>query len=795
MTWPFENDTSAIEKKLARRSLQADKRRNIFLIVTIILTTALLSGMFFYAFAGQRKLESQLRGQYQVVVMETTQEEIDSLTAQTEIEQWGLSQNFGTARYQDSNLSIEYADDGWMVLGKKPSYIGTLPQAENEILVEQAFLNYFGLPQKTGQTIRLNLGNGEQDYTISGILQHENSSRIFSVIVSRDFLVAQAKNEPLFEFRFRFVGADRSDMDSLKADIAAFLADNNIPEERIFYSSNYFDMQGVQSKSVYVFVPVALIFLTACGLVIYSIFYVSIRGKLREYGRLKVLGATPRQIRQVIRRESFYLSVCSIPIGLVLGGLAGFVASADYWDWTKNLLVAIGVAGFTELTVMFSTHAPIRIAAKVSPIDAVRASGYQAESSRKSTRAGKHITPAYLAVMNFSRNPKKAVLTLLSLCMTGIFLFSAATVFRSVNVNSMAANSMNDGCNYTISWEGNPEEILEISRHNPLTQELREKVLAVNGVETMISRTSSAAFLTLPNGISDDFELHTFTREEMEELFPENTLVDGISDYDELVEKQGILITDSINEPMLSMLSDYSPQIGDVITFQPYGGEPVELTVMGIADGEKATKTTGIAMFTLPMDLAQQLYPDIENMDRVWNVFTSNDTDTLREELFSLLDDPLLNIYSRSDYAEVMAVSIQIGRMVLYGLFIFLFLFALVNLINTLITNLLSRQQEIGILQSVGLSGRQLSKMLTMECLCYVAVTLLITLVVGGFAGALLVILVTKSNLLGQLVYQFPILELLSFAVALILIQVIYSVFAVRYMRRKSLTERIKMTN
>ncbi|MFR2167549.1 MAG: hypothetical protein ACLS5W_06800 [Coprococcus sp.] len=73
MTWPFENNTNAITRKLAKRSLQADKRRNIFLIVTITLTTALLSGIFFTVFAEQRKMLSDLRGQYQTVVMETTQ--------------------------------------------------------------------------------------------------------------------------------------------------------------------------------------------------------------------------------------------------------------------------------------------------------------------------------------------------------------------------------------------------------------------------------------------------------------------------------------------------------------------------------------------------------------------------------------------------------------------------------------------------------------------------------------------------------------------------------------------------
>ena len=33
MTWPFENDTSAIVKKLAGRSMQADKRNKAFLLL------------------------------------------------------------------------------------------------------------------------------------------------------------------------------------------------------------------------------------------------------------------------------------------------------------------------------------------------------------------------------------------------------------------------------------------------------------------------------------------------------------------------------------------------------------------------------------------------------------------------------------------------------------------------------------------------------------------------------------------------------------------------------------------
>ena len=55
MTWPFENDTSAINKKLAKRNLKADKSRNILIIITIALATCLIMTTTLYFFASQRK--------------------------------------------------------------------------------------------------------------------------------------------------------------------------------------------------------------------------------------------------------------------------------------------------------------------------------------------------------------------------------------------------------------------------------------------------------------------------------------------------------------------------------------------------------------------------------------------------------------------------------------------------------------------------------------------------------------------------------------------------------------------
>lgn len=79
MTLPFENDTGPVIKKLAARSIQTDKRRNLFVIVTIALAAALMAAIFCTGAGSDRKLEADLRGQYQAVVVNCDRDTIEKL--------------------------------------------------------------------------------------------------------------------------------------------------------------------------------------------------------------------------------------------------------------------------------------------------------------------------------------------------------------------------------------------------------------------------------------------------------------------------------------------------------------------------------------------------------------------------------------------------------------------------------------------------------------------------------------------------------------------------------------------
>ena len=161
-------------------------------------------------------------------------------------------------------------------------------------------------------------------------------------------------------------------------------------------------------------------------------------------------------------------------------------------------------------------------------------------------------------------------------------------------------------------------------------------------------------------------------------------------------------------------------------------------------------------------------------------------------EWFRAVPDIRISVSSVDDLASELEVGLKNELTRDYGILIFIFLFSLINLVNTLITNLLARQQEFGVFQSIGMSNRQLSKMLSYECLYYIGITLLVTLTVGTVCSLVVCNIFAQVGLFGKLTYRFPVRQMLLFTAALLLVQTVFSVCAVQYTKKLSLVERIK---
>ncbi len=791
MTWPFENDTSMVEKKLASRSIKADKRRSIFVILTITLAVCLMGTLCFCYSAQQLKTLDGILGQYQAGCGGLTREEVARLVDAGKFEKWGCTIEAGTVRHEDSILQISYVSPEMIDLMGYGEITGAYPQGENELCVERAFFRYFGLPEEAGQTVVLDLDDGEKAYTVTGILETENDSRIFTVWIPE----AAVEPKSPYELRFRFAGSQSMEPAQLRADIERFFAEMGIPEDRTFYSSSYFGMVDLYLGNGMEVYAAALLIAVVCAIVVYNIFYISVMGKMREYGRLKVLGTTPRQLKRVVKRERRFLTAIAIPLGLLCAAGIALIAVPGYWSWGDNIRYGVVVSLLTYGTVLIATRKPMAMAGKVSAIEAIRTTAYsQQQAPSVARQLHRRLTMPRLAWMNFSRNRKKAFVTALSLSLTGILLLCVSAYANSVDVKEMTQSQFGDRSQYLLQYEDFAgREFVEMQKENPLGRTLREKLAALPGVDYVTAYSLTCveipAISAIPgNSEHEPFVVRGISQEDMAEMYEGDAVLDGTADYRRLLDGNGILVCPAGGALKEIYRTGY--QVGDTVTLSCYNGQSKTYTVMGIVQDAKIGSSTHF--FILPEEELSVLYPEISDFTGYVNLHTEQDSDQLRRAVFGAVSDQRVAISGLDDLSAELERGLRGELARDYGILVFIFVFSLINLANTLITNLLTRQQEFGVFQSVGMSDRQLSNMLSFECLYYVGITLLITLTLGTACSVAACRVFDRIGMFGTLTYHFPALQVLLFGAALLLVQGVFSACAIRYTRRLSLVERIK---
>ena len=794
MTWPFENDTSRVEKKLAGRSMKADRRRSVFIILTIALAVCLMGTLCFIYSAQQKKTLDNILGQYQAGCSGLTRKEVTGLVDTGRFEKWGYTADAGSVRHEDSVLNISFVSPEMIDLMGYGRIAGAYPQAENELCIERSFFSYFNLPAEIGQTVALNLGSGENLYTVTGILESENSSRIFTVWIP-EIAVDTGIHPAPYELRFRFEGSQVMEPEGLRADIERFFTEMGIPADRTFYSSSYFGMVDLYLGNGMEIYVLSVLIAAICAIVIYNIFYISVMGKMREYGRLKVLGTTPQQLKRVVKRERRFLTALAVPLGMILATVIALIAVPGYWSWRDNIRSAMVILFLTYGMVLAATRKPLSMAGKVSAIEAVRTTAYSGYQGRSISRQlHRRLTITRLALMNFSRNRKKAFVTALSLSLTGILLLCISAYANSVDVEEMAQSQFGDRSQYLLQYEDYAgREFYEMQKENPLGQVRRKELVSIPDVDYVTAYSMACveipAISEIPgNREHEPFIVRGIGREDMAKMYAGGAVLEGTADYRQLADGNGILVCPSGSALKEIYRTDY--QVGDTVTVSCYNGQRRTYTVMGIVENVPICNTAHF--FILPEEELSVLYPEISDFTGCVNIHTEKDSVQLRRAVFGAVPDERVAVAGLYDLTAELKTGMRGELTRLYSILVFIFVFALINLANTLITSLLTRQQEFGVFQSVGMSGRQLSRMLSFECLYYVGITLLVTLTLGTVCSLAVCRVFDQIGMFGKLTYHFPVFQVLVFAAALLLVQAVFSVCAVRYTGRLSLVERIR---
>ena len=790
MTWPFENDTSGITKKLAKKSLKSEKRRNLMVVIAVALAAFLICFTGIVSTSLTQMQRNQVLDTYEAVWRGVEENDIETLKGLPEFERVGGYYLLGEElSEQGYHASYVYCDAQMMEIAKAQMNLleGRVPEKANEVVVSKYFLSTYGNNAKIGDTVTLDTESFHGDYIVTGIMDsvNEKEANTCAIILSKAALTEWNGFDPAgYRAYVHFKNSDQLGEELITSYCREIAEEYQLPMPKM--NGKYF-VYASKSFDLALMAGVIAIVLIGGYIVIQSIFRISINDKIKSYGQLRTIGATQKQIKRIVKREGRKLGSIGIVIGTVLGICGGFLLFSKGFNAVSYVATVILTLISSWLMVSISIRKPVKIAAGISPIEAVRFT--PAQKNIRSRKKNIKLNPVSMGIANFKRDRKKTVAIVASLSLGGIILLVVSSIVLLRSPEALARRFFTDG-DYKIYLQSEvPKEEL-MAAGNPLNEELKQEILAIDGVTDIIpSRHTLHATIKTDIyqsvGMCDMLTDQNYAAVEaalMEGTMPKDSHSIVLDYYDVLSQNENIVV-------------------GSTVDF--YFGEgqsPISVTISGLYDagnvysGHGKLHVDGATIFA-PEALFHELHPEITSFDYSWSIVNDpKKTDYVGDELKNIVashsDIALDEINTVIEYEE-MTNSLAFGSMEILSWLVFLF--GVINLINTTLSNQIARKQENSILRSIGLTQKQLCKMNICEGLCYASFAILATLIVGLPASIFACRKMSVGAFAGNVMpYQFPVLEMGLFILVLFGMELILSVWTIRRQKKQSLIEQMR---
>lgn len=568
-------------------------------------------------------------------------------------------------------------------------------------------------------------------------------------------------------------------------------------ENTILYGVNWAYMSS-RAESVDPLTAALLCFIFAVilitgYLIIYNIFQISIVGDIRFYGQLKTIGATKRQLRRIVYRQALLLCIPGIPAGLLFGIAAGklllplalrTIQGTETGEISLNPWILVFGAAFSLLTVCISSRRPARIAGNVSPVEAVRFSEND-RIKKKEKKSQKSAGIRRMALANLGRNRRKTAVVISSISLGIILLeivMSAVGSFRIeeyltsriagdfeignaglFNVGSLVADFEIDG-EYLEGADSQPgiEQTGEVWWGNIVPHELSDN--AYGRYKELLSEGKLRADEYMEEQSKpENIAKYRLDIEEMRYGYTDNLLknltpVKGEINLEKFAQGGYVLVQQQTADQMEKGDTLYEP--GDKITLQyrtpqseyyeKTDGAGIKLSGYTNMDAREYTVMAVIEDIPYSMSTPFQninglttVVPlqDLKNAYGAMMIAKTYEVDQKDQEAFeeylefyTTQQNTEMDYVSRQKLADEFYGMIQSISVIGYALCAVIALIGILNFTNSMLTGIIARKQEFAVLQSVGMTKRQLRSMLLWESAYY----LLICAAVSIPAGSLL---------------------------------------------------------
>ncbi len=773
------------------------------------------------------------------------------LRAHPDVQEVGESIVLGQAendKLAGRQVEIRWASDSYASHSFAMPSTGRMPQSAGEVALDTITLDRLGIPRELGQKVTLTWRKDlsdqtaepiESTFTLCGFWEGNESGYAGMAWVGREY--AREMTGENFNIEGQILGQYMAQV-SLYSDkniedtMDQILADTGL--NGLEYSVNlaYAPEMGATalSETLPMYLGMILVFI-AGYLIIYNIFQISITADVQFYGKLKTLGTTSKQIKRLIYGQGNRLCVVAVPLGLLLGWLLGLVLVPAFTGILEgggkvsaNPVIFIGSAVFAWLTVIISCLRPARLAGKVSPIEALRSSDADGKNTKKRKSGERGASLAGMAWANLGRNKKRTVTVVCSLTL-GLVLLScfyarnaAFDMEKYLSDLTIADFTLTDATSEDYLGGYNP-------RGTTLNRELTEHLETQEGLEAVGHLYSGRL----------DWQLDDQTAANIDAFYTEEMLADWAT-YDShgaqqvttaLTDRQASAVVygmdgiplDAITREHYLMQGEFdaeafaggdyilavgpsaeagqeypvlpAPSVGSTVTL---GGETY--TVMAVVyplnpvmegAGEQGAPDVLELSFILPLDVFQAKWPD----NTLRKLFVNVDDAHLDEtkqwlDAYTRTVDTSLPVTSRQTMVDQYEAETRSAAVMGNAVSIIIALVGVLNFVNSMVTAIVSRKREFAVIQSVGMTKRQLCAMLVYEGVYYAAITLAASYLISSLAVGVVIRAMVSG---GFTTFRFTLLPLGICTPILLLLAVLIPFLCFKNLEKHSIVERLRM--
>lgn len=881
-------------RRLGIRSMKAATARNGIAVLAIALTTMLFTTLFTIVGSISDAVEQanfrQVGGYAHGCFKYLTQEQLIELREDALIREWGERQFVGMTEgeaFSKAHVEVSWCDANeamWMYLEPET---GRLPEeGTEEAATDTRVLSLLGIEPELGAEFTLTLDVDGKEITKSFILcgwwEYDEVCSASHVLIPQsrvDEILAERGELPegsiygLYTLEVMFQNSANIG-ENIREIITrhGYQYEEAGEEDYIAYGVNwgYTESQlagNIDAAAVLAIAAMLVLIIFTGYLIIYNVFQISVSNDIRFYGLLKTIGTTGRQLRHMVRIQAFALSAIGIPLGLLAGcGVGAALIPAVFGQLNGVLegalsvhpVIFVGAALFALLTVTISTRKPGRMAAKVSPMEAVRytegarrGSGRTHRRLHRNTGQGKRnpdgASLRRMAWANLGRNRAKTVVTILSLTLAVVLLDMTVVFTKSFDMDKyvskfVCTDYVLADASYIQGGYGFWSDSIEVPKGAV------DDVLGTGNVTEGGAVYGSA--LALEDFITEEYfrqkygawytskmleEVISSTERNEEGLLASNAGLYGMEDYnldhlqviagstEKLYEDGGryaaavylagdygetetdsnwAKVGDKVTLRFVEAYACYDSETGEQLNYidesmsfymcaSKYRDVEYEIVAEVIVPWSLSYRYSGPDMFLLN----DQTFIQDTGTDGVM-LYAFDVADGTEEEMESFLADYTKGVLTQLDYEskaifEADFYDMQNTYGMLGGALSFVVgLVGILNFLNAILTGIVTRRREFAVLQAVGMTGRQLKRMLIWEGIFYalgsVVLSLILSLALGILAGR------AFESLFWFITYHATITPVLAAAPVFIALGVALPLLVYRVVSKSTIVERLR---